>query len=286
LLLCNLKRRRPGQHGDKSRTVSEREEVDQPQVLSGVFAEKTLGTPIALVVFNQDQRPQDYEQIKNSPRPGHADDVWKSKFSHVDHRGGGRASGRETLSRVMAGSVAQMYLNTVSPETQVTARALQIGPIFLQGSEVMTPEVIDLLQGARVDGRSYGGSVLLTITQPPASLGQPVFHKLKADLASAIMGIGAVNGIEIGAGFAAADAEGSEFHSRVDQDQYGGIRGGISTGEEIRITVSFKPTATVLDEAKAGRHDPCIIPRALPVLEAMVYLVLADHYLWRLSDKI
>ncbi|MCB0363774.1 MAG: chorismate synthase [Bdellovibrionaceae bacterium] len=286
LLLHNLQRRRPGQHGDPQRVVSVRSEEDMPQILSGIFADKTLGTPIALLVYNKDQRSQDYDQIAHQPRPGHADDVWREKFTHVDHRGGGRASGRETLSRVMAGSVAQMYLRAVTPETRVTAKALQIGPVHLQGSEVMTPEVIDLLQKARAEGRSYGGRVLLTITQPPASLGQPVFHKLKADLASAIMGIGAVNGIEIGAGVVAADAEGSEFHSRPEQDQYGGIRGGISTGEEIQITVSFKPTATVLDQAKAGRHDPCIIPRALPVLEAMVNLVLADHYLWRLTDKI
>lgn len=286
LLQANLERRRPGQHGDPSRVVSARAETDEPEILSGVFEGKTLGTPIAIVVQNRDARSADYDSLKSAPRPGHADDVWKQKFGHVDFRGGGRASGRETLARVLGGSVAQMYLLAVSPSTRVVARATQIGPLEIGGDDWQTTEVINLLKIARVEGKSYGGQAEVVVKSPPPNLGQPVFHKLKADLAAAVMGIGAVTAFELGVGVAAAKAEGTEFHRRPSQEQYGGIRGGLSTGEDLFMRVTFKPTATVLDAARAGRHDPCIVPRALPVVEAMVQLVLADHFLWRLGDRV
>jgi len=285
LLQANLERRRPGQHGDPSRVVSARAETDEPEILSGVFEGKTLGTPIAIVVQNRDARSADYDSLKSAPRPGHADDVWKQKFGHVDFRGGGRASGRETLARVLGGSVAQMYLLAVSPSTRVVARALQIGPLPIEG-EWPTAQVLEMLTQAQREGLSYGGQVEVRVGSPPISLGQPVFNKLKADLASALMGIGAVTAVELGAGVEAARAEGSEFHWRSISDQYGGIRGGLSTGEDIVLRLTFKPTATVLHQARSGRHDPCIIPRALPVVEAMVNLVLADHFLWRLGDRV
>ncbi len=306
LLSRELQRRRPG----SSAVVSARAENDNAEVLSGVYQGKTLGTPIALIVRNHDQRSQDYDSVSESPRPGHADDVWKSKFAHVDPRGGGRASGRETLARVMGGAVARMLLAAVCPQLQVLGFARSIGPLELSAEELnaftgATPipqsadafvarfpsvnrqsEVENLLLLAKSDGKSYGGIAELRISGVPLGLGQPVFHKLKADLAGALIGVGAAVSIEFGAGLEAAHAEGSVFHRQNEQSHYGGIRGGISTGESIDLRVGFKPTATVLDLAKKGRHDPCIVPRAIPVLEAMAYLVLADHLLWTQTDQI
>lgn len=310
LLVKELARRRPGQKTGDVSIVSNRNEADSPEVLSGVFESRTLGTPIAIVVRNKDARSQDYQQIKAEPRPGHADDTWKIKFSHTDHRGGGRSSGRETLARVMGGAVAQMMLKQKYPSLKVIGIATQIGPIKLSDSEISTlltnlkssdevdcfssrcpdlnknANIESLLVQAKQDGKSFGGEVLIAIKNPPAGLGQPVFHKLKADLAAAFMGVGATAGVELGDGREVASAEGSEFHSTKDQSQYGGIRGGISTGEPITFKIFFKPTATVLHTAKKGRHDPCIIPRAIPVLEAMAWMVIADHVLWARQDRV
>lgn len=271
-----LFRRRPG----SSKAVSGRDEKDQPKVLSGVFEGKTLGTPIAIQVLNQDARSKDYDKLKNRPRPGHADDVWQEKFGHRDHRGGGRSSGRETIARVMGGAVARMLMENRYPEMKIISKPVKIGP--LENPE--EKEIIEFLTQAKAEGQSYGGVGEVIIQNPPKSLGQPVFHKLKADLTSAIMGIGATTGIEIGEGFRAASAKGTEFHS--DEKVYGGIRGGISTGEAIQFRVAFKPTSSVLDVAKQGRHDPCIVLRALVVLESMAWLVLADHDQWKQLDKV
>ena len=303
--LCHcLRRRRPGFHGKEiDKLNSERNEADLPEVLSGVFEGKTLGTPIAIVVKNHDARPQDYDKIKDDARAGHADDVWNMKFGFADHRGGGRASGRETVSRVMAGAVAEMFLKQVAPEIKIVAFAEQIATYLCETpSNDISREQVDqfaarfpsgkqqaqvstLLLQAKGTGKSYGGKVKLWMSGVPSGLGQPVFHKLKADLASAMLSIGATAAVEIGEGLDVADVEGSEFH-RKNSEVYGGIRGGISTGERIELTVTFKPTSSVLDVAKKGRHDPCIVPRAIPVVEAMAALVIADHLLWKRADRL
>lgn len=270
LLLRELARRRPG----SSNIVSARNEADTPEILSGVFEGKTLGTPIAILIRNQDARSEDYATLANNPRAGHADDMWQQKFGHVDPRGGGRSSGRETVSRVMAGAVAQMLVRSKFPGITVAAQAVQIGPLTLPQDEA---QLENLLVSAKAEGKSYGGVAELRLENVPQGLGEPVFRKFKSDLAQALMSVGATIGVEFGAGFAATQAEGSEFHGSSEQEKYGGIRGGITTGEPILARVAFKPTASVLDVAKKGRHDPCIVPRALPVLEAMSWLVLAEH---------
>lgn len=293
-----LDRRRPGQ----SEMVSSRQEKDQVEILSGVFQGKSLGTPMAMLVRNQDQKSEDYTEIAQKPRAGHADDIWKNKFKHSDPRGGGRSSGRETVSRVMGGAVAQMLIQSQSESTKIFAFAHQIGPWQLtpEESSVVKPELIDstptrfpsdrsievesFLKEAQSQGESYGGVAEIRIQNPLPNLGQPVFHKLKSDLAQAFMSIGAVTGIELGLGFDSIEMAGTAFHSRPQSKNYGGIRGGVSTGEEIIMRVIFKPTSSILDVAKKGRHDPCIVIRAIPVLEAMAALVIADHILWQRTD--
>ncbi|MBI4126520.1 MAG: chorismate synthase [Deltaproteobacteria bacterium] len=281
LLVRELDRRRPG----TSATVSARQEADVPEVVSGVFEGTTLGTPIAIIVRNRDARPGDYRDVAANPRPGHADDVWKEKFGHGDPRGGGRASGRETVARVMAGAVAQMIARQLVPDLTVSAFASQMGPLVLTCDNPKTKEVESLLMQAKEEGKSYGGEVTLWIDHAPAGLGQPVFHKFKSDLASALLGIGAATAVEMGEGFASTQEEGTAFHRRSGQEQYGGIRGGITTGERIIARVGFKPTSSVLDVARRGRHDPCIVPRAVPVIEAMAWLVVVDHVLWGRTDR-
>lgn len=302
LLRMQLERRRPGHHGS-GQITSGRQESDTPEILSGIYEGRTLGTPIAMIVRNQDARSQDYQEVKATPRAGHADDMWKNKFGHSDHRGGGRSSGRETVSRVMAGAVAKMMMSHVSAPTSVVGYASQIGPFTLTAEEreqipakdvdayqarfpsKRSSEVEALLKKAQEQGDSYGGVAEILIENPPAYLGQPVFHKLKSDLAQAFLSVGAANGFEVGLGFDSAQVPGTEFHQG-SPTVYGGIRGGISTGESILLRVSFKPTSSILDVAKKGRHDPCIVTRAIPVLEAMTWLVLADHYLWARTDRI
>lgn len=300
LLSRRLARRKPG---SSSQIVSNRQESDSAEVLSGVFENVTLGTPIAIIVRNQDARSADYNEIKSTPRTGHADDVWLNKFGHRDHRGGGRSSGRETVARVMAGAVAEMMLKQVQPQTRVIGYASQVGSFQLDEAEraevaqknidsfparfpsTKADAVASALKLAQEQGESFGGIAEILIQSPTAWMGQPVFHKLKSDLAMAYMSVGATNGLELGSGFQAANTKGTDFHSG-HEEVYGGIRGGISTGENILIKTSFKPTSSILDVAKKGRHDPCIITRAIPVLEAMTWLVLADHYLWNRTDRI
>jgi chorismate synthase len=281
LLLSELAKRRPG---NNRKAVSKRNEPDVPEILSGIFENKTIGTPIAIIVRNQDAKSSDYEKIKTTPRAGHADDVWKEKFGLSDHRGGGRSSGRETVSRVMAGAVAKMILNQLSEKTKIIGFAAQMGPFQLTEKNQMNAKLIKELEKAQAAGESWGGVVQINIKNPPKNLGQPVFNKLKSDLAAACLSIGATSGFEIGDGFIAAEKMGTEFHSKKTA-AYGGIRGGISTGEEIILRVAFKPTSSILDIAKKGRHDPCIVPRAIPVVESMISLVLADHLLWSRLDR-
>ncbi len=235
-------------------------------------------------------------------RAGHADDVWEMKFGHSDPRGGGRSSGRETVARVIGGSVALMFLRQAAPEFLIKGFASQIGPFELTEKDRLQissvriedfvarfpssqqDEVEKLLVDAKAQGKSYGGTAELWLEGVPAGLGQPVFRKLKSELAAAMMSVGATSGVEIGEGFEATVAEGSEFHQQGEKP-YGGIRGGISTGERIIIKVAFKPTSSVLDVAKQGRHDPCIVTRAIPVLESMAALVIADHVLLARTDR-
>jgi chorismate synthase len=299
LLKKQLERRRPG-----GALVSQRQETDVPEILSGIFEGKTLGTPIAILIRNIDQKSQDYDSIKNNPRAGHADDVWKNKFGHSDPRGGGRASGRETVCRVLAGTIAQMYCRHLLPDLKIKAFIEKVGPYSLTAAEksqvwnqdidsfsarfpsAQHHEVKELLTLAQAQGESYGGIAEIRVQGAPAGLGQPVFHKLKADLAQAYMSIGATSGVELGEGADTAITKGTEFHKAALSPNYGGIRGGISTGEEILCKVHFKPTSSILDVAKKGRHDPFIGTRAIPVLEAMTWLVLADHMLWSRQDQV
>lgn len=281
LLLHWMKRRRPGY----SKLVSPRKEKDHPEILSGIFEGKTLGTPIAVIVRNEDAYSKDYDQIKNKPRIGHGDDLWQDKFGHRDHRGGGRSSGRETVSRVIGGAFAQMFLRKLSPETQIHSFVQRIADSVFEYGEDSSEEIESLLQKARQEGQSYGGTAELRILSPQRGLGQPVFRKIKSDLTSAMLSLGATCGVEFGEGFLSSQFKGTEFHDQMESHYYGGIRGGISTGETINLRVAFKPTSSIKDIAQKGRHDPCIVLRALPVIEAMAYLVLADHCLWSQLDR-
>lgn len=306
LLRKDLERRRPGLYkGDKnSEIVSQRNEADEFEILSGIFENKTLGTPIAVLVRNKDQRSEDYDHLKSHFRTGHADDLWLDKFQHRDHRGGGRSSGRETISRVIAGAFAKMFLQQVLPDLRTSCFANQIGPYLLNDEERTlaldfdidtfparfpsknADEVFNALKVIQTENDSYGGVVELVIMNVPKGLGQPVFHKFKSDLAQGLMSIGATMGIELGTGQKSLNLKGSEFHQSANAANYGGIRGGITTGENIICRVMFKPTSSISDIAKKGRHDPCILIRAIPVVEAMSWIVLADHYLWARTDHI
>jgi chorismate synthase len=305
LLRKELERRRPG----SSAIVSARRESDEPEVLSGVFEGRTLGTPIAVLVRNHDARPQDYGKIAKNPRVGHADDLWFDKFGFSDPRGGGRSSGRETLARVIGGAIAKMFLKELLPDLKIIGFSRKIGGIEVADKELVRfwklpiaypadsfvarfpsklqqKKVDRLLKQAKKEGSSYGGVAEIRALGIPRGLGQPVFHKLKADLASACMSVGASVSFEVGAGILATHSEGSSFHRKKDASIYGGIRGGMATGEPLILRMGFKPTSTVLEHAKRGRHDPCIVPRAIPVLESMVALVLADHLLLARADRV
>lgn len=296
-----LDRRRPGAGAH----VSARQEPDQVEILSGVFEGKTIGTPIAMCVRNTNARSDDYKQPLD--RRGHADDVWQAKFGHVDPRGGGRASGRETISRVMAGAVAKQVIAKLCPELNIKGFVRALGPfelnklereIFLASdqisdafvarfpSEAQGEALSSALEDLRADANSWGGIAEVAIQNPPEGLGQPVFHKLKSDLAAALMGVGAVAAIEIGDGLHVSERDGYQFHKESPPSIYGGIRGGISTGETIFIRVHMKPTSSIDRVARLGRHDPCILIRAVPVLEAMAQLVICDHLLWRRLDRL
>lgn len=282
-LHIELLRRAPGQHA----VHTNRREDDRPRILSGVFEGKTLGTPICVIVENTNQRSEDYDKLKNSYRPGHADKTTMMKYGIRDHRGGGRASGRETLARVIAGYFAKKFLTDMSFYSYIS----QVGPYKLQADvahgtprgeinipdESLTKEVISFLNDCKTSGESAGGIVSLSIKGVPAGLGEPVFDKLKADLAKAMLSIPACVGFSLGSGFAMSEMKGSQISS--NSKHFGGMEGGISNGEEIIIDLSFKAPSTIGDKAKEGRHDPCILPRVIPVVEAMAAITLADHFL-------
>lgn len=279
-----LDRRAPGKiAGTTSRT-----EADVASVLSGIFEGKTLGSPIAVIVANTNQKSSDYDQLKSDHRPGHADKTYDLKYGIRDHRGGGRASGRETIARVIAGYFAGLIL----PKVNVTAFVSKMGPFeykmipkdltksfapYSFPEVTRNDEIKKYLEDLKAQGESVGGRVRIIVDHCPVGLGEPAFDKLKADFAKALLSIGAVVSFSYGLGEEMADMTGSEVSKNLSS--FGGMEGGISNGERMLMTITFKPTSTVGDKAKEGRHDPCIIPRAIPVVEAMVKIVLADHYL-------
>jgi chorismate synthase len=317
-LLPDLRRRRPGQ----SKIVTQRKEEDVPEIWSGVFEGVTDGTPIGILFRNSDPRSGDYEDIKDKYRPGHADFTFDAKYGRRDYRGGGRSSARETLCRVAAGAVAKKLLATQGMRVQGWVR--QVGHVVadvsdptavtleqVEATAVRCPDpaaaaaMIALIEEVRKDQDSIGGVSELVAVGVPAGLGEPVFDKLKADLAKALLSLPAVTAFEYGAGFAAATARGSannDYFVRKDQgrvgtatNRHGGMLGGISSGEPIVLRVAVKPTSSLprpqptvtragepTEIATRGRHDPCLLPRFVPMGEAMVALVLADHWLrWR-----
>jgi chorismate synthase len=310
-----LDRRRPGQ----SAIVSSRQEVDRCEILSGVFEGKTLGTPIAILVRNEDARPEDYRAMKETFRPSHADFTYEAKYGIRNWQGGGRASARETIGRVAAGAVARQVLATLHPKLEIVAYVTHVHDIAasieaaavtrseVEANPVRCPneaaaqKIMRAIEQARADGDSLGGIIECVIRGGPAGLGEPVFDKLEADLAKAMLSLPATKGFEIGSGFAAAAMKGSEHNDpfeiregrvRTITNRSGGVQGGISNGETIIFRVAFKPPATIAREqqtvtaakeetslAARGRHDPCVLPRAVPIVDAMTALVLCDHAL-------
>ena len=256
-----LDRRRPG----ASALASPRAEPDRVRILSGVYRGLTTGTPISLIIDNVDARPADYPEAA-PPRAGHADAVYDEKYGLRDPRGGGRASARETAARVAAGAVARL----VVPEVAIEAKVIEIGG---EADETRWP---GLIEAARAAGSSLGGVVECVAEGVPAGWGAPVYARLDAELAGAIMSVNAVKAVEVGAGFAAARAKGED---NAGPDFAGGISGGIATGDPIRLRAAFKPPSSVPALGVTGRHDPCVAIRGAPVIEAMVALVLADHKL-------
>ncbi len=313
----DLDRRKPGQ----SRHTTQRREADEVQILSGVFEGKTTGTPIGLLIENTDQRSKDYGDIQDKFRPGHADYTYFKKYGFRDYRGGGRSSARETACRVAAGAIARKVLQQqIGVEVRIQGAACQVGtqaigtpieqwdwdavynnPLFCPDAKV-AEEWAGYLDGVRKAGSSAGALVTVRATGIPAGLGAPVYDKLDAELAKAMMSINAVKGVEIGKGFDAIALGGEENADeiRVDTDgnpvflsnNAGGILGGISSGQDIIVRVAFKPTSSILTPRRTidtegneteiitkGRHDPCVGLRGVPVCEAMMALVLADHWL-------
>lgn len=310
-----LDRRRPGQ----SKITTQRNEADRCEILSGVFEGKTLGTPIAILVRNEDARPEAYAAMRETFRPSHADFTYEAKYGIRNWQGGGRASARETIGRVAGGAIARQVLATFFPNLEIVAYVTRVHEIVaevkresvsaadVERSIVRCPDesasakMIELIERTRADGDSLGGIIECVARNVPAGLGEPVFDKLEADLAKAMLSLPATKGFEIGAGFAATQMRGSEhndaFEKRGDRvgtrtNFSGGIQGGISNGEPIYFRVAFKPTATIARVqqtvtasgeattlAARGRHDPCVLPRAVPMVEAMAALVLCDHAL-------
>jgi chorismate synthase len=302
----DVDRRRTG----TSHFVSQRRENDAVRILSGVFEGRTTGTPIGLLIENSDARSRDYEKIKDRFRPGHADYTYAHKYGHRDYRGGGRSSARETVMRVAAGAVARKYLAT-RLGVQVSGYLSQIGSLlidpvnpaaayenpFFCPDPARLPELEQLLWDLRSAGDSVGARITLRAEGLPPGLGEPVFDRLDADIAHAMMGINAVKGVEIGAGFAAVAQRGSEHRDELTPGGFasnhaGGVLGGISTGQPVLVHVAFKPTSSIqvpgrtintegqpVEIVTTGRHDPCVGLRATPIAEAMLALVLTDHYL-------
>ncbi len=312
-----LNRRKPGQ----SSITTPRKEEDKIRIMSGVTEGKTTGAPIMMLAENSDARSEDYGQLKEIYRPGHADFTYEAKYGHREWRGGGRASARTTLAQVAAGAIAKKYLKeklnveilgfvdqvgeikATIDYAKINLKKVEANPIRCP-DEKRAKQMIELITSLKAQGDSIGGSVTAIIRNAPAGLGSPVFDKLPADLAKAMMGINAAKGFEIGSGFRAAEMRGSEHNDRfyttkgkvrTKTNFAGGVLGGISTGEDIYFRVAFKPTSTIAKAQDtidrrgkqvvlkaAGRHDPCIVPRAVPIVEAMAAIVVMDHYLqWK-----
>lgn len=316
-----LTRRKPGQ----SRITTQRKEADEFEVLSGVFEGKTTGTPIALVIRNEDQRSKDYSHIAAQFRPSHADYTYQVKYGVRDYRGGGRSSARETAARVAAGALAKLMLAELGISIQ--AYVSQVGTMKLEKSyheldlsetesnavrcpdPEMAQQMFDYIDSIRKQGDSIGGVVNCVVKGAPAGWGEPVFDKLHAELGKAMLSINAVKGFEYGSGFDGVLLPGSQHNDAFYTDENGGvhtrtnhsggIQGGISNGEDIYFRTAFKPVATIMQDQESidqfgnvavvqgkGRHDPCVVPRAVPIVEAMAALVLADFYLRNRASKL
>jgi len=315
-----LDRRRPGQ----SKITTQRKEADRAQIFSGVFEGKTLGSAISILVMNEDARPEAYDEMRELYRPSHADFTYEAKYGLRNWQGGGRASARETIGRVAAGAIAKKILGryygitTVAYVAQVHEIDARVDSATVTTDQVdanivrcpdaeAAPRMIQRIEEARKSGDSLGGVVGAVVRGCPPGLGEPVFDKLTADLAKALMSLPATRGVEFGLGFAATRLTGSQHNDpfvfqdqrvRAPSNRSGGIQGGISNGEDILLRVAFKPTATIIRpqqtvdrhgkevELKAkGRHDPCVLPRAVPMVEAMINLVLVDHALRAVTKK-
>ena len=312
----DLDRRKPGQ----SEIVTPRDEADRCEILSGVFEGETIGTPISILVRNKDARPEAYAEMKEKYRPSHADYTYDAKFGIRNWQGGGRASARETIGRVAAASVAKKVLTTeFAPDLEIVAYVKSIrdlvanvdpetvdfetveSNIVRTGDPGSVEPMIELIKEMRADGNSVGGVVECVVRGVPPGLGEPVFDKLEAELAGAMMSLPATKGFEIGSGFGGTQLTGREHNDpffmegervRTKTNRSGGVQGGISNGENILFRVAFKPTATIMTAQETvssegeeteltgrGRHDPCVLPRAIPMVEAMTALVLCDHAL-------
>jgi len=315
-----LQRRKPGQ----SKITTQRKEEDEFQILSGIFEGKSTGTPIALVILNTDQKSKDYTHIADKFRPSHADYTYFEKYGIRDYRGGGRSSARETAARVAAGAIAKMLLAHYG--IRINAYVSQVGDLSLNKpyqeldfeeteknivrcpDPVMAEQMIDFIDEVRKDRDTVGGIVSCVAHHVPPGLGEPVFDKLHADLGKAMLSINAVKGFEYGSGFEGVAMRGSEHNDLFYQEEgkiktktnySGGIQGGISNGEDIYFRVAFKPVATIMQDQESineagetttvsgkGRHDPCVVPRAVPIVEAMCALVLADYLLLSRLSKL
>jgi chorismate synthase len=302
----DLDRRKPG----TSRYTTQRKEADQVKILSGVFEGKTTGTPIGLVIENTDQRSKDYSNIKDTFRPAHADYTYMQKYGVRDYRGGGRSSARETAMRVAAGGIAKKFLKTRFG-IEVKGYLSQLGPITIDKvdwDEVgnnpffcpdvdKVPEMETYMKALNKEGNSVGAKIIVVASNVPPGLGEPIFDRLDAELAHALMSINAVKGIEIGAGFDSVAQKGTEHRDEMTPEGFlsnhaGGILGGISTGQDIVASLALKPTSSLhisgksidvngkpIDVSTHGRHDPCVGIRATPIAEAMMALVLMDHFM-------
>ncbi len=302
----DLDRRRPG----RNKHTTQRNEPDQVKILSGVFEGTTTGTPIGLLIENTDQRSKDYGDIKDKFRPGHADYTYQQKYGIRDYRGGGRSSARETAMRVAAGAIARKYLRERAG-IEIRGFVSQLGPIELGATDLSIiddnpffcadpgklDELESFMNALREEGDSIGAKISVLATGLPVGLGEPVFDKLEADLAHGLMSINAVKGVEVGAGFAAVSQRGSEHRDEMSADGFskndaGGTLGGISSGQDLLTSIALKPTSSITKPGKTidkrgdeteivtkGRHDPCVGLRATPIAEAMVALVLMDHFL-------
>jgi len=305
-LQVDLDRRKPG----KSRHVTQRKESDTVRIMSGVFDGKTTGTPIALLIENEDQKSKDYSAIQDRFRPGHADYTYQQKYGIRDHRGGGRASARETCMRVAAAGIAKKYLKEKFG-MQIRGYLAQLGPNiidfnswdgvndnpFFSPDPDAVPQLEEYMDQLRKDGDSVGARINIVANHVPVGLGEPIFDRLDADIAKAMMSINAVKGVEIGAGFAAVEQRGTEHRDEIENHRFlsnnaGGVLGGISSGQDIIVSIALKPTSSIRLPGKTinkqgeadtvitkGRHDPCVGIRATPIAEAMLALVLMDHVL-------